>query len=122
MSENESNLFVAISETNQIRREVLESSKLVIASLRKFQNINIIRMNKQRETIKLRNDVKELKILITQLKTKLPNVKLKSDIKPETKQKKGEEDLKKPQKRELPEIDSLQKELDDIEKKLSDLE
>ena len=120
-------LFAGIREPIEIRRNILESSKDVIESLKKFQRFESLRNARHKEAAHLRQTVVDLNRLLSRLRAKLPKAKLKLEaVREVLKPKKIEAPLPQEQNTDAPkkqasEVDRLQSELDEIEAKLNEL-
>lgn len=64
--------YVGIKDSKEIRRSMLESSKLIVLSMQSHQKIAKIRKDKQNLKEKLREDAKELKMLFSRLEKLMP--------------------------------------------------
>ena len=112
------NLFVGLKDPKEARRNLLESSKSVVASMQVYQKVIGIRAEKEGLKKKLKEDVKELKILLSHLEKLLPDKLF--DVRKETPKKEKLTSLgNDPAKKEL---DRLHEQLSMIEKKLKKLE
>ena len=130
-------LFVKIESSDDLRRAILGLSKCIIESLERYENFKNIRQERLDNVEKFKRDVKELHSLLSKLKAKLPDVKLKlshshikelpkkadkqkaepkREIRPEIKE------FKRPEARpKRAEMEKLEAELKDIEAKLNSL-
>ena len=114
-------VFVSIEGPSALRRNILESSKETIESLKKYEDLKAVRKEKIQNIMKFKEDAKEIIKLIDKLKSTLPKTHIKvPEEKPVIEEKKEEI---KPVPKPLPttEIEKLQYELDDIESKLNAL-
>ena len=100
-NQEESPLFVGITNNGELRRNMLECSKEILESLKHYEKFKFVKEEKQKLIQKFREDVKGLSKLISRLKTNLPKVK--------------EIGIKKT------EFEKLEAELNDIESKLNGL-
>jgi len=121
----EKNLYVGIKDPVEMRRSLLESSRTIIKSLKRYEKTKAIRNEKLFLMNKLSGLVKEIMQLDAELKSKLPkkhaklpNFRKKND-KPKKKGKVPEKI--EPKKPEIDELDRLDFDLHDIEQKLSRL-
>lgn len=105
--------FVRVSNPSNLRRNILESSKEIIESLKRYENLKLIRKEKSENISKLKGDVKEIISLISKLKSKLPKVDIKEEKEAIVPNKK---DFKKEAK--TTELEKLESELRNIEGKL----
>jgi hypothetical protein len=124
--------FVNVSEPIILRRELLESSRLVIHLLQDCERQKELRKQKVTQLEKLAGVMKDIRSLVSKLKTELPDVPSKRPtmqlieeepkpvvIKPK---KKKEEPKKIVVPKAASALDKLQAELDEVEKELSELE
>lgn len=135
----EETFFVRIDDPNSIRIKLLESSKLILHTIKIEQKLQNIRKRKIEEISKLKSQTKELEFLMSRFEELLPHQELfkkevetiKKSLKKtmEVKAKKGKE--KEPEKKtkivELPkekskEVDKISSALAEIEKKLRSLQ
>ena len=70
-------LFAGITEPTELRRELLNSSKMVIDSLRRFERISIIRDQKMWFVAELTKIVREINTLNRKLCQSLPKTNVK---------------------------------------------
>ena len=118
--------FVGIKNSNDLRRNLLESSKSVIMSLENFERIKQIEIEKAELKNKLKNDVKEIKMLFSKLENLMPEEVVQGISKKENKIEKPVQN-KQISKRtpkndfEEKEIQKLHKHLSMIEERLSKL-
>ena len=103
-------LFAGISEPTELRRELLNSSKMAIDSLRRFERITIIRDQKAKFSAELTKVVREINTLNKKLIQRLP----KTNVKPKPVSTKIIEEKTK--------LADLEDELARVEQKLQGLE
>lgn len=116
--------YVGIRSANDLRRNLLESSKAVILSLENFERIKQIETEKTQLKHKLKDDVKELKMLFSKLENLMPEEVIQSIQKKEVVSKQPIKTIpKKTPKNDLEEkeIEKLHKNLSMIEERLSKL-
>ena len=131
--ESEDILFVEIRGPSEVRRNILESLKNIVETLQRFEKFKHLRKEKIHSINKLSNDLKRMNKMLSDLKnavpeTKLREIKIKSVLKEEEKEKpkkkkhgkrhKEAEERQKP----LTEVDRLESELGAIEEKLRGLQ
>jgi hypothetical protein len=73
---NETNYFVEIQNPEHTERSILESLKLVLEGLERFENFKEERKAKVEKTLELRKRVREINRLISSLKECFPDTKL----------------------------------------------
>ena len=107
--------YVGIKEPIEVRRLLLECSKQILQSLQDYENLSEIREEKIKKMIQLRNIIKEIYSLNSELNRALPKAQLRAsqEEKPEL-EKTPIVDRKK-------ELDSFEEELKKIEEKLNSL-
>jgi phenylalanyl-tRNA synthetase beta subunit len=120
--------YVEVREPNEVRRNILESLKDIVESLKRFEKFKEVGKEKIHSVNKLRRDIKELNKLVSNLKNALPESKLREiKIKPilskgkkskKIKNKKEEVEVMKPKT----ELEKLESELGAIEEKLQGLQ
>jgi len=74
----EEDFFVGLNEPTEIRRNLLEASKLVIQNLQRHEKITLIREEKLRKIKALSNDIKKIKVMSNELKDLLPKTSIKT--------------------------------------------
>jgi len=113
-------LFVKLENPSNLRRKLLESSKEVIESLRKYESLKSIRDEKAESVSRLRTDIGGIISLMAKLKRSLPKVDVKIEKDEEFAPKK-EEIIPKFKPKERTELEKLESELQDIEGKLNSI-
>lgn len=116
--------YVGIRSANDLRRNLLESSKSVVMSLENFERIKQIETEKTQLKSRLKDDVKELKMLFLKLEKLMPDEAVEGFVKRvETPKQQAKIIPKKNPKNELEdkEIEKLHKHLAMIEERLSKL-
>jgi len=129
----EQELFIRIASPNIFRRNLLETSKLILTILKQIYTVKQIREAKQEIGDHLSREIKELSILVQRIEDLMPQY-TKADLKkllpeltfvnkqePQLKQG-SEKQEEKPKPRptgRLSEIDKVSKALEDIQRKLS---
>ena len=137
-SSDEQELFMRINNPALIRKNILESSKLVLTILKQAYNIKQIRELKQEKINRLSQEIKELRILVEKIEELMPQY-TKADLKkllPEinlTKKstsdssKSGKSEAKQQERQEsiaaapVSDMDRITKALDEVQKKLQTL-
>lgn len=125
MDKNKENIFfVEVHEPAEIRRNILETLKEIVENLQRFEKFKEIRKDKLEQIAKLGRIIREINKLIPQLKTGLPEIKVRA-AKPEhirvpkkKAESKSEEEVKE---RPISEMQKLEAELSEIEEKLGNL-
>jgi len=119
------NFFQRIENPNKFRREILESSKLVIENLKTQQKINNIRVKKAERQKEIKVLFKEITLLINKIEEFFPSekisVELEGDKKKQAKDKKKNAKKKEEKKVEISELTKLENKLEEIESKLKTL-
>ncbi|MFC1801094.1 hypothetical protein ACFLZB_01410 [Nanoarchaeota archaeon] len=134
--------YVGVRDPVEIRRNVLECSKEMVQFLQRYESLKAARDEKTQSIHRLREDVKEIKSLMSKLKKALPKTKLRIKLHEEPKPVSKKQKTKKKRqakKREahkeiqkeliktvappktMTEIEKLESELADIEGKLGHL-
>lgn len=103
-------LYAGIAQPTELRRELLNSTKMVIDALRRFERINIIKEQKIKFIVELKKIMKEISSLNRKLKQSLP----KTTVKPRPVSEKIIEEKTK--------LADLEDELVRVEEKLQSLE
>jgi len=125
MAEKEKAFYVGIKEPLDLRKNLLEQSKMVVKSLQKYERFKDIRRKKIENIMNLKNIIKEIKKLNNDLMSKLPETKIKTERKerkivPKDK-KEIEVELSKTDIKKMGELEKLEAELSSIESKLNTL-
>jgi len=124
--------FVGIRDPVEVRKTLLENTRDVVQILQRFERFKQVREEKAQEVLILKNDIKELNRLVNKLKSSLPKTKIRIKLQQEEaaakKQKPVEEKKKVEKKQEVPvkkkelsDLEKLERELGDIEGRLSKL-
>src|SRR3989344_1006476 len=117
--EGEEVFFVGLQSPEDLRRDLLESTKDVITVLRTYENFKKNRVDKAQHVLRLKETIKELDVLFAKLKRVLPKTRLREKAKSVSTKSKDEMELeKKNSKKPASEIEMLEIELADIEHKL----
>lgn len=115
-------LFMKVDEPVEVRRNLLESAKITIHSLQRYERFKKVREEKAEKIIALRNVMKEIEQLFIQLKRELPDTEIHT---PERVEHHGKKVVKTKGKVRMPEysseLEQLEKELKQIEAKLNAL-
>lgn len=121
--------YVEVREPNEVRRNILESLKDIVESLKRFEKFKEAGKEKIHNINKLREDIKELNKLVANLKNALPESKLRDiKIKPvlaegkKTKKRKHKKKEEVEERRPKTELERLESELGSIEEKLQSLQ
>lgn len=122
MAKEEEIFFVNISGADELRRELLESSKDIVEILKNYERFKSANEEKKKEIENLRLKIKEISRLIARLRSSLPLLKLKG-LKKESgvKEKAALKEVKKATKKPESELDRLENELNEIESKLNSI-
>ncbi len=121
-SEKEEVFYVGVKEPIDLRKNLLECSKIVVKSLQKYEKFKDIRKKKIENIINLKGIIKEIKKLNNNLISKLPETKIKAEKKEKTTIPKGkkevEGEISKTEIKKTNELEKLEAELSSIESKL----
>ena len=130
--EKEGLFFVEVRDPNNVKRNIFESLRDIVQSLQKFERFKQLRNQKVDSISKLRKDLKDVNKLVSDLKIKLPEARLReAKLKPVLREvPKRKEPTKKQYKREAVEredkptneLQKLESELSAIEEKLKGLQ
>ncbi len=118
--------FVAVKNPEDVRRNLLTTSKTIITGLAQYERFRQVRHEKLESIRKLRLDLKHTATLISKLKMHLPSLEVHvvapkpAPMKITSPQKALVTRAPTP-KKELNELERLEAELDDIEKKLGSM-
>jgi hypothetical protein len=125
--------FIPLNNNNELRRDLLESTKTILESMKLFQEIKQIRLAKNELKSKLKKQLKKINSNMNRIKSLMPKVNIsieEIDNSESVSEEKvpAKEIVSKPQKikiiqsepvRPKTEIDRIEDELAEIEKKLS---
>lgn len=120
MTEEKTTFFVGINSARDLRKEILESSKGLIMTLRRYEHMKDIRRKKVEYLIELRKIIKEIDFLDSKLKAMFPKTKLRASPKREAPAKKGSKKKAAPKKKT--DMEKLEDQLRTIESKLGTLD
>jgi hypothetical protein len=123
--QQEEPLFVGVRGPLEIRRNLLEASRGVVESLKRYETLKVTREKKMVAVTNLKKDIKDISKLVFKLRASLPTVTVKSP--PIAKEKaitvvKKEPVVKKFVKKVAPVVKKPKTELDKLEDELSDIE
>ena len=120
--------YVNLNEPVEVHRAILESTKHVLADLKRYESFKQIRKYKMEFLTQLKHVMGELNLLVNRLNREMPKTGLRivqKKVAPAVLEKVKKTPVPEPEK-EMPEhksrIDALEEELDDIEAKLRVLE
>ncbi len=123
--QQEEPLFVGVRGPLEIRRNLLEASRGVVESLKRYETLKVTREKKMVAVTNLKKDIKDISKLVFKLRASLPTVTVKPP--PIAKEKaitvvKKEPVVKKFVKKVAPVVKKPKTELDKLEDELSDIE
>lgn len=111
--------FIRVADPIELRRNILESSRMLILSLQRYERYKQLMHEKLKGISTLNQTIKEIQALMTKLKNEIPKTNKQT---PPMRQTKKEVSLKE---KEAPvvksELEKLEEELSHIEGKLKDL-
>ena len=124
--------FVEVRDPGEVRRNILETLKEILATMQRFEKFKQMRHQKLDNIHKLRALLRQANRMIGDLKSKLPQTDLKAVVireqKPQAEkawkqnaQNSKQKPQEKPKKKELTELERLESELSAIEGKLKNL-
>lgn len=118
--------FIGLNNPTELRKNILEPTREVIQFLQNYEEFKKIKEEKTKYIIQLKDDLKQIRLSVNQLKKALPQNKLRIEKPKKIKEAKKEAlpvEAKAAPAPLLPptELDSLEKELNEIEKKLGSL-
>ncbi len=119
--------FVQVRDPNEVRRNALEILKNILETLQRFEKFKHIRQEKLESMQKLRNFVKDVNKMMSDLRSKLPQTNLRAVDSRETPKKSKKVEIKKkkktkaaeqrlPEKKPAQEQKQPKKEMTDLEK------
>ncbi|MDO8740285.1 MAG: hypothetical protein Q7J54_01780 [Candidatus Woesearchaeota archaeon] len=128
MKSEEDLFYIGIKEPTSMRREILETSKLIVQLLQRYENFRLLKAEKTGEIVKLRSAVNDINSLFFKLRAELPKTKLRSKVPEEEaeekpkKEKRSKKDIKVPaEKTKKSSVDELEDQLKEIEARLGNL-
>ena len=113
-------LFVGIRDPVELRRDLLESSKSIIDSLKRYESYTSVKEEKLGYILQLKRVFDELIVLNKKLRSKLPKMPVKPA--PVLLSRELEEVKRLPRKEHKSKIDVLEEELSKVESRLAGLE
>ncbi len=123
MAEEET-FYVQIRDPINLRKDILVSSKQVIMTLKKYEEMAELRKHKMEMLALLREKTKEIRMLANQLVNFLPKTKLRAEKSLKVQHKEEETAVKEVthiRKEAVGELDKLESELASIERKIENL-
>lgn len=140
---SQESFYVGIHEPTDLRREILESSKLMIHTLQSQKKVESIREEKEKTVNEFKRVIREINLIVSKVKKRLPRTKLRALSKEEQlqvykkaspvtqpkKEKPKEKEAKDApkakeevvSKKKENDFDRLQNQLDEIESKLKSI-
>lgn len=119
-AEKEKAFYVGIKDPVDLRRNLLEYSRMVVKSLQKYEKFKDARIRKIENIMSLKNIIKDIKKLNNDLVSKLPETKAKTERRIIPKGRK-EEEVSREDVIKMDELEKLETELSSIEAKLNTL-
>jgi uncharacterized FlgJ-related protein len=104
---NEGKFYICIKEPEEVKRNVLSSTKGILHSLQNYQDYKEIKAKKDAYCLRLRENVEQIKVLSERLFAVMPEI--------------NEEEVPKSKKKVKMSVSELNKEIKEIEKKISDM-
>jgi hypothetical protein len=74
---DEEPLYVGLVDPVDLRKDILNSSRIIISSLRKYEAFQQLRTEKEKKIIELRKSLREINILVKRIKQMMPKSALK---------------------------------------------
>ena len=108
--------YVNVNGADELRRDILESSKMIVEILKNYERFKSANKEKQKEIGNLKLKIKNILKLISKLRSALPSAKSKA-----LKEKKPKVEVKKQTKQATTELDKLEQELNEIESRINSL-
>ena len=127
VKESKDILFVEVHQSDEVRRNILESLKDIVENLQRFEKFKETRKEKIENINKLGKIIKDINKIIPNLKNSLPETKIRAVSKSKAsarkkvivKEKRSPEEVAK--RKPVTELQKLESELGDIESKLQGL-
>jgi len=108
--------YVGVKEPVSLRRNLLESSKGIVQSLKDYEKLKLIREERHKKILEFRDKINEILTLLSGLKEHFPKHGLKEDVYVKSKTEKTKKvDIK------IDEIDRLEQDLAEIESRLGSM-
>lgn len=128
----EENFYIGVPNPDETRRYVLESSRAMISTLKRYEEFKKTRMEKTELVMKYNQIMKQINILTNRLKKqfpeagiRIPTLKTESHAKQKAPQKIEMKEAPQParaeKKRPMTEVEKLEEELQMIERKLNSI-
>jgi len=113
--------YVGVKEPVSLRRNLLESSKAIVQSLKDYEKLKSIREERHKKILEFKEKIDEILVLLSGLKEHLPRHKLKEDVYAKSKAEKTKKGTKKKAEIKIDEIERLEKDLAEIESRLKSI-
>ena len=110
--------YVGVKEPISLRRNLLESSKAIVQSLKDYEKLKLIREERHAKILEFKEKIDEMLVLLSGLKEHFPKHELKKDFYVKRKKEKREKGKTKKAEVKIDEIDRLEKDLAEIESRL----
>lgn len=110
--------YVGVKEPISLRRNLLESSKAIVQSLRDYEKLKLIREERHKKILEFKDKINEVLILIAGLKEDLPRHRLKEHVYVKSKAEKTKKGKTKKVEIKRDEIERLEQDLAEIESRL----
>ena len=107
--------YVGVKEPVSLRRNLLESSKGIVQSLKDYEKLKLIREERHKKILEFKDKIDEILVLLSDLKEHLPRHKPKEGAYVKRKTKKGKT---KKAEIKIDEIERLEEDLVEIESRL----
>jgi len=113
--------YVGVKEPISLRRNLLESSKAIVQSLRDYEKLKLIREERHKKIIEFKEKIDEMLALLSELKEHFPKHKLKEEAYAKKRTEKTKKGKTKKAEVRIDEIDRLEKDLAEIESRLRNI-
>ena len=113
--------YVGVKEPVSLRRNLLESSKGIVQSLKDYEKLKLIREERHKKILEFRDKINEILVLLSGLKEHFPKHGLKEDVYVKNKTEKTKKGKTKKIDIKTDEIEKLEKDLAEIESRLGSM-
>jgi len=113
--------YVGVKEPVSLRRNLLESSKSIVQSLKDYEKLKSIREERHEKILEFKNKIDEMTILLSDLKEHLPRHGLREGVYVKNKTEKTKKGKTKKVEIKTNEIEMLENDLAEIESRLGSM-
>ena len=113
--------YVGVKEPVSLRRNLLESSKGIVQSLKDYEKLKSIREERHEKILEFRGKINEILVLLSGLKEHIPKHGLREGVYVKSKEEKTKKGKTKKAEIKIDDIERLEKDLAEIESRLGSM-